>query len=161
MKAPPKVDAMSWLWFPLLCASCFQYLEMGQLSSLQLCNRAERLPVSCWDWIDECFKPLAKLRSAQSCWGQSSLSGTEDWHHAWHPNTLPLSYTSSPPKSILSSYSVFTVGGEEKGVLDIITCRLFPYTSIYAICHWKVLAELRFNLRMFHTVCSVWSLPIN
>lgn len=44
------------------------------------------------------------------------------------------------------------VGGEEKGVLGIITCHLSPRSSMYALHHCKGLAELRFSLRLFHTV---------
>lgn len=77
----PKWMQCSWLWFSLLCASCFQYLEMGQLSSLQFCNRkASCESLGSGRWV---LEPLAKLRSAQSCLGQCPLSGTEDWHHAW------------------------------------------------------------------------------
>lgn len=60
-----------------LCANCFQYLEMGQLSPLLPQSRAQGLPVSCQDSI---LEPLPKFRNAQSSPGQKF---TEFWVWSW------------------------------------------------------------------------------
>lgn len=73
MEALPKVGTtlpgaeQSRAGFLELCANCFQYLEMGQLSPLPPQSRAEGLPVSCQDSI---LEPLPKFRNAQSSPGQ-------------------------------------------------------------------------------------------
>lgn len=40
---------------PELCAGCFQYLEMGQLSLLPSQSRSEGLPVRGQVWVDRVF----------------------------------------------------------------------------------------------------------
>lgn len=122
---------------------------MGQLSSVQLCDRKAFCDsLGSGRWV---LEQLAKLRSAQSCPGQS-VSFEWHWGLASCMIGITLPHLQHSHGHAWQSYSVFMVGGEEKGVLGIITCHLSPRSSGYVIHHWNGLAELRCSLRLFHTV---------